>query len=384
MFVLSDRVKETSFGVGSGNIVLTGPFTSFQSFSGGIGDGNTTYYAIENDSRWEVGQGTYSLSTNSLSRDIIFDSSESGNRVSLTGISFVFCTLPAKKSLVKDPDDTVTLSGIYFSDTTFQNTAGGGGGGGESLFTQDIVVSLAGGKTFGRYSNGQVIPASGLSAVQVVELATAEAQDPVATLSASLTTVETGTSSISVTLSYGYTINNPGASVSTVSLEFSRGNGAWTVLSTDTGLTSYVHNIVGNVSSESINYRYIVTDSLAYSDTATDSVVFSYKVFYGSTASVPVSSADVRALPSNRFLSGNTWELSTGSTNINFAVAMPNTQAITEVLDLDALNANITSQYINGPFDVNDAGGVPVAYNVYVMTVAIPYSSNHRHRITKA
>jgi hypothetical protein len=32
---------------------------------------------------------------------------------------------------------------------------------------------------------------------------------------------------------------------------------------------------------------------------------------------------------------------------------------------------------------VNDAGGNPVAYNVYTMTIAIPYSSNHRHQITK-
>lgn len=623
MFIINDRVKETSSSVGSGNVVLAGPLGAFQSFASGIGDGNITYYAIENNARWEVGQGTYTLGSNSISRDIVIESSAGGNKIALEGTSVVFCTLPASKAFIKDPDDnvelqdlvslseinvnaitantisssgqvnlggdatisgdlsvlgdlnftfggnivannitatgdlissgfltlvrpnsagnffhaykddgtrqtvalyvdanvsplwrlglktnpndqtatpqygyvygrdgsvglvgntdnyfsladsagftivhdtsqvftidrnvggvfegivatepvlsvegvaaasedlqrwinnttilsvvdsggkfgilmdtplyeldvngsgrmdTITTSGIYFSDGSFQNTAlvsgVGGGGSGESLFTSDITVSLAGGKTFGRYSDGEVIPASGKTAVQVVQLATTEPQDPDASLSASLTTVETGTATLAVTLNFSYTINNPGASISTVSLEFRRGGaGSWTVLTTDTGLTNYVHNITGNVSADDINYRYVVTDTLAYNDTATDNVVFSYKVFYGPTSSEPVNSADVRALASSRFLNaGNSWNLNTGSTEVIFSVAMPDSQSISSVVDLDALNANITSEYVNNPFNVNDAAGTPVSYNVYTMTIAIPYSSSHRHQVTK-
>lgn len=123
-FVLSDRVKETSATTGSGSVMLNGATGPFQTFNNGIGNGNSTYYTIENFSRWEVGLGTYTSSSNSLSRDFIFDSSSGGSKINLQGISVVFCTLPANKATVKDIQDTVNLSGIYFSDGTFQNTAG--------------------------------------------------------------------------------------------------------------------------------------------------------------------------------------------------------------------------------------------------------------------
>jgi hypothetical protein len=54
MFIISDRIKETTTSTGQGSIVLNGAFGAFQTFSNGIGDGNTTYYTIENNSRWEV------------------------------------------------------------------------------------------------------------------------------------------------------------------------------------------------------------------------------------------------------------------------------------------------------------------------------------------
>lgn len=123
MFKLSDRVKETSTTIGSGSIVLNGAYGAFQSFDRGIGDGNETYYAIENNARWEVGQGIYTASSDSLSRDIIFDSSASGQKINLEGVSVVFCTLPASKVIIKSPQDTISLSGIYFADGTFQNSA---------------------------------------------------------------------------------------------------------------------------------------------------------------------------------------------------------------------------------------------------------------------
>jgi hypothetical protein len=619
MFIVSDRVRETSSSVGSGSVVLSGPYGAFQSFSGGIGDGNTTYYAIENNDRWEVGQGVYSLGSDSISRDVIFDSSASGSKIELAGTSVVFCTLPADKAFIKDPNDNVLVndivsisegnindltvntlsvsgqanfgsdatvsgdltvlgdlnfsfggnivannitatghlvssgfltlvrpnsagnffhaykddgtkqtvslyvdsnisplwrlglkvnpndqtasptfgyvygrdgsvglvgntanylsladsagynlrhdtgdiftasrsdgveiqnivpaapvftvdggvlatedlqrwqnqslilsvvdsggkfgilmdtpiyevdvngsgrmdtiyltSGIFFQDGTFQDSASVGGGGSGTTFDGDLLVSLAGGKSFGRYLDGETIPASGLTAAAVIELSVVEPIDPTVNLSATPATIETGTAAVSVTLNFSYTINNPGESVSSVSLEFRRGGaGSWTVLSTDTGLTTFNHNFA-NASADQINYRYIVIDTAASTDTATDNVNFSYTVFYGPSSSVPVTSANVRALPSTRFLSAaDTFNLNTGSTEVNFSVAMPDTESISEVLDLDALSANITSEYVNNAFNVDDAGGNPIAYNVYTMTVGIPYSSDHRHQVTK-
>ena len=68
--VVKDRVRETSTTSGTGSLTLAGAVTGFQSFSA-IGDGNTTYYTIVDagTGAWEVGIGTYTSSTTSLSRD---------------------------------------------------------------------------------------------------------------------------------------------------------------------------------------------------------------------------------------------------------------------------------------------------------------------------
>lgn len=115
MFIIADRVKETSTSLGSGDIVLNGPYGSFQTFSSFIGDGDNTYYTIENNNRWEVGQGTFDSLTNSLSRDIVFDSSNGGEKINLEGVSVVFCTLPASKAFLKDPDNNVSVNSLIAS-----------------------------------------------------------------------------------------------------------------------------------------------------------------------------------------------------------------------------------------------------------------------------
>jgi hypothetical protein len=98
--VVKDRVKETTSTTGTGTLTLAGAVTKFQSFSV-IGDGNTTYYAIEsgNGTDWEVGVGTYTASGTTLSRDTILESSNAGSAINLSGTSTVFCTYPAERSV---------------------------------------------------------------------------------------------------------------------------------------------------------------------------------------------------------------------------------------------------------------------------------------------
>jgi len=102
MIKVADRVKETSLTQGVGTLALEGAFGGFQSFASGIGDGNSTYYAIENESRWEVGLGTHKTTPKTLTRDSIFDSSNSGEKINLDGVSVVFCTYPAEKAVLKE------------------------------------------------------------------------------------------------------------------------------------------------------------------------------------------------------------------------------------------------------------------------------------------
>lgn len=132
-FILADRVKETSVTNGLGSVVLNGPFAGFQSFSDGIGNGNQTFYTIENNVRWEVGLGTYSSGI--LSRDSIFASSNSGNKIDLNGVSVVFCTYPADRSVYLNNQDLVDLrnhSGIILDNSSFLSTG---------TLLQDVRVS---------------------------------------------------------------------------------------------------------------------------------------------------------------------------------------------------------------------------------------------------
>ena len=148
MFIISDRVKETSTTTGTGPVVLNGSFGAFKPFYVGIGDGNTTYYTIENGSRWEVGQGVFDSGSNSLSRDIVFDSSSGGSKIDLEGVSIVFCTLPASKAFLKDPNESVSVNNILASgdanlDSIFSNSINNSGDlnvGENTLVSGDLQV----------------------------------------------------------------------------------------------------------------------------------------------------------------------------------------------------------------------------------------------------
>jgi len=111
--VLNDRVRETSTTSGTGTLNLAGAVTGWQTFVAGIATGNTTYYAIheEGTANWEVGVGTVTDATpDTLSRDTILTSSNSGSAVSFAGGTLnVFCTLPAAKSVYEDGSSNVTL-----------------------------------------------------------------------------------------------------------------------------------------------------------------------------------------------------------------------------------------------------------------------------------
>ena len=101
--VINDRVKESSTTTGTGTFNLDGAAQDFESFVSGVGNGNTTYYAIVNSgtNEWEVGVGTVTDATpDTLSRDTILSSSNSDAAVTFTaGTKDVFCTIPAKKTI---------------------------------------------------------------------------------------------------------------------------------------------------------------------------------------------------------------------------------------------------------------------------------------------
>jgi hypothetical protein len=168
----------------------------------------------------------------------------------------------------------IHLTSIYSSITALSAKIGTGGGSGGATFTTDITVSLSNNKTFGKYKNGETIPAIGKTASEVILMATGEPLEPTVSLTSS-TVIEFNQTAISNVLDFSHTINTLGARVASASLEWRRnGTGAWYVLSTSTNATdSYTHTLTDtNYNTQPFNYRYTVTDSAGATKTITKDI----------------------------------------------------------------------------------------------------------------
>jgi hypothetical protein len=128
--VVKDRVKDTTTTTGTGTITLANsPPNGYQAFSS-LGDGSTTYYAIEDADKtnWEVGIGTYTLSGHTLARTTVLASTNSNNAISLSsGEHTVFCDYPSGKAFLSDEgiDKTFTADGtITAGKPTILTSAG--------------------------------------------------------------------------------------------------------------------------------------------------------------------------------------------------------------------------------------------------------------------
>ena len=130
--IVADRVQETSETSGTGTLTLDGAIAGFQTFSSSIGNGNTTFYTIYDNTAfvWEVGIGTVGAGT--LARTtVLSNSSGTTTPINLAGnTAFVFCTYPAEKSINYDANGVATIGDVLgYSDTgivgSFASTVAG-------------------------------------------------------------------------------------------------------------------------------------------------------------------------------------------------------------------------------------------------------------------
>ena len=146
---ISDRVKETTTTTGTGTLTLAGAVDGFQAFSV-LGDGARTQYAIVDtgNNTFETGIGTYTSSGTTLSRDFIFESSNSNALVNFgAGEKQAFVTMPAERSGVLSAVDISSASGtINGAQNVIPETTGG--------FTLGSVFTAKNGTTIG--ANGSV------------------------------------------------------------------------------------------------------------------------------------------------------------------------------------------------------------------------------------
>lgn len=111
--ILKDRVKVTSNSVGVGDFLLGSAVTGYRTFASVMSDGESTLYTIANDpaGEWEVGIGVYNGPANSITRQTILDSSDSGSIVNfVAGEKIVFITYPAAKAATRDEVTAYTIA----------------------------------------------------------------------------------------------------------------------------------------------------------------------------------------------------------------------------------------------------------------------------------
>ncbi len=110
--VINDRVKETTTTTSTGAVTLAGAVTGFETFAAGVGNSNTTYYAIvhQTANEFEVGLGTLDGDSSDLTRTTVISSSNSDSAVDFAaGTKDVFCTIPASKLIFEDANNDATI-----------------------------------------------------------------------------------------------------------------------------------------------------------------------------------------------------------------------------------------------------------------------------------
>jgi hypothetical protein len=119
--VWKDRVAETTATTGTGTITGGGALAQYQALST-IGNGNTCDYCLlsGNGTDWETGLGTVTVGgTTTLARTTIYESSNAGAAISLSGTSTVFVTFTANRA-----SDPVTSQSTPANPTGTSSTAG--------------------------------------------------------------------------------------------------------------------------------------------------------------------------------------------------------------------------------------------------------------------
>ena len=108
--IVADRVKEVTTTTGTGTYTLGGAVDGFQAFSAVTVDTDTVYYAITDDTDWEVGIGTIGGTQTTLARTTILSSSNAGSAVNWgAGTKNIFLTYPAEKAVYEDISGNVDV-----------------------------------------------------------------------------------------------------------------------------------------------------------------------------------------------------------------------------------------------------------------------------------
>lgn len=100
--MLFNRARMTISNTGTGSLTLNAATDGHQTFAdAGVADGDEVFYVVEDGSNWEVGRGTYTSSGTSLSRDTVYESTNSDSAISATSSAEVYISAIAEALVTK-------------------------------------------------------------------------------------------------------------------------------------------------------------------------------------------------------------------------------------------------------------------------------------------
>jgi hypothetical protein len=116
MIKLYDRVKQTTYSIGTGDIALSGSIAGFSTFSSVYQNNDSLFYCITDGINYEIGSGTYISSNDTIKRYSI-KSTNSNQLVNFGyGLKEIYVNYPATNSVISPygVSSTPQNSGIAF------------------------------------------------------------------------------------------------------------------------------------------------------------------------------------------------------------------------------------------------------------------------------
>jgi len=378
--VLKDRVLETCTSPGTGTVTLLGATVGYQTFSATVGNGNTTYYTIADQSgpNWEVGIGTYTSSGNTLARTTVLSSSNSGSLTNFnSGTQNVFVTYPSEEAIYNNGTSIVGPTGSAVSPAN-------GGTGATSLTANGIV-----------YGNGT--SAVGVTAVGTtgqVLVGNTGAAPSWATLSGSAVTSITGTANqITASASTGAVTLSLPASVTTgqyIANQTTSGTSSQGAFAYGTlGYTDVNHILTMQASQNSyiqMEIQNTSTGTAASSDVIVGNNNTTATTYYGDFGMNSSGWTGTGAFnsPNNVYLTATSGDLALGTTTSNqirFAINGGTTDALTI-----STAGNVTTPNILTGAEVVASNGIFVNNQTIATSYTIPtgYSASSTGPVTIA
>lgn len=220
----------------------------------------------------------------------------------------------------------------------------------EKVYNSDFTVQLLNGKTFGKYINGQTVPATGKTAMQLLQDIAIEYLIPAFNTfsSTQLTTVEVGTT-ISTPMPFTFTFINS-SNIIANSLKIIDVTNSNNILLQNQPLISPILTPIGvikKITNNSINsWKGQATNSnMQLFDSNIFTVTWRLKTFYGPIINnFPTDSLDIRNLTNSLWDTNNTFSINLNQ--LKYSIAIRNGKNISSIITQN--NENITSNFING------------------------------------